>query len=117
MLPRRKPARSGIRDMSGPIRSPAHLQFVRGFLCAAYKSDGCGGPIHAHHVSHAGEAAMGQKVGDDRAVPLCAFHHDEVHRIGHETFETRRKIDLNAIADKLAHASAHIRKAKMERGK
>lgn len=116
MLTRRKPPKSGIRDMDGPIRSPAHLQFVRGFLCAAHKSDDCNGPIHAHHVSHAGEAAMGQKVGDDHAVPLCAVHHDEVHRIGRETFEARHGIDLNAVAAKLARASSHIRKAKRERG-
>lgn len=60
---------------------------------------------------------MGQKAGDDHAVPLCAFHHDEVHRIGRETFEARHKVDLNAVADKLARASAHIRKVKLERGK
>ena len=116
MLPRRKPKRSGIRDMDGPIRSPGHLQFVRGFCCAVMASDNCDGPIQAHHVSHAGEAAVGQKVGDDRVVPLCAKHHDEIHRSGRETFEERRHVDLEAVAAKLAKASAHIRKAKMERG-
>ena len=115
MLTRRKPPRSGIRDMDGPIRSPSHLQFVRGFCCAAM-GDGCSGPIQAHHVSHAGEAAMGQKVGDDYAVPLCAAHHAEVHSLGRETFEMRHGVDLGVYAAKLAKASAHIRKAKRERG-
>lgn len=116
MLPRRKAARSGIRDGDGPIRSPAHLALVRGFVCTAYHSDDCEGRIEAHHVRSAATSGVGVKPGDDHAVPLCARHHREVHQLGIESFEAKHGVDLAAWAAKLAKASAHIRKAKKERG-
>lgn len=115
MLARRKPTRSGIRDDDGPIRSPGHLKFVRGFVCACMDA-GCSGRIEAHHIRTAATAGVGIKPGDEWAVPLCDLHHREIHSMGQDTFAEKRKVDLPSVAEKLARASAHIRKIKMERG-
>jgi len=93
MLPkRRKPARAGIRE-SPQIRSPGHMQWVRTrFECAVAGSGGCGGAMHAHHVKTRGAGG-----GDEQVVPLCAIHHDEVHK-GRLTFEARHKVNLDQMA-------------------
>jgi len=45
----------------------------------------CGGnEVHAHHLLRTGEHGMGKKSGDEWCVPLCANHHDQLHRRGDE---------------------------------
>jgi DNA recombination protein Rad52 len=62
------------------LRSKAHLAFVARQPCAV-----CGRqPAHAHHLRFAQPRAMGLKVSDEFTVPLCALHHDALHRTGDE---------------------------------
>ncbi|MCF4166371.1 hypothetical protein L2U69_12010 [Zavarzinia compransoris] len=117
MLPRRKPNRSGIRDNDGPIRSPAHLAHVRGFVCVAFKSGECEGRIEAAHYRSAANAGTGVKPGDEWVFPACAKHHQEQHRIGQPAFEAKYGVDLAKECEALARSSAHIRRAKQERGR
>src|SRR5438034_1804830 len=41
-------------------------------------------PSDAHHLKFAQPRALGRKVSDEFAVPLCRVHHREVHRSSHE---------------------------------
>ena len=42
-------------------------------------------PSEAHHLRFAQPRALGPKVSDEFAVPLCRIHHREVHDHGDET--------------------------------
>ena len=62
------------------FRDKAHLQFVASQPCLI-----CGRqPSHAHHLTFAQSRALSLKVSDEFTVPLCAVHHDDVHRNGPE---------------------------------
>lgn len=62
------------------LRSQVHLDYVRQQPCLV-----CGRqPSHAHHVRFGQRGALGLKVSDEFTVPLCALHHDALHRVGNE---------------------------------
>lgn len=85
------------------IRDKAHLLFVTRHPCAV-----CGRePVHAHHLRFAQPRAMAMKVSDEFTVPLCAIHHDELHRSGDERAWWARHgiIEPLKIAAKLWEAS------------
>jgi hypothetical protein len=68
--------------ISKPVREHDrnHLKFVatQPFLvCGRTPSD-------AHHIKFAEQRAMGRKVSDRFAVPICRLHHREPHRRGNE---------------------------------
>ena len=66
-----KPVRERDRD---------HLRFVATQPCLV-----CGRtPSDAHHLRFAEPRAMGRKVSDRFAVPICRLHHRELHRRGNE---------------------------------
>lgn len=96
---RRKRPKMGVREPS-KVRSPGHLQWLRGHICAV-NTLACNGRIEAHHVRETidGEAGgIGLKPDDSCAVPLCQFHHQSLHIGGTKTFQELHKIDLAAIA-------------------
>ena len=70
--PLRKPVRA---------RNKAHLIFVAGHPCLVCQRS----PCDAHHIKFAEPRALGRKVSDEFAVPLCREHHTELHRYGNET--------------------------------
>jgi len=80
------------------IRCKEHLRCVATQPCVI-----CGRqPSHAHHLRHAQPRGVGLKVSDEFTVPLCAIHHNEVHRVGkEETWWRERNIEPLAIARKL----------------
>ena len=58
------------------IRSKEHLRYVASQPCVI-----CGRtPSHAHHIRHAQPRGLALKVSDEFTIPLCATHHDEIHR-------------------------------------
>ncbi|RXH41892.1 ERF family protein [Bradyrhizobium zhanjiangense] len=61
-------------------RSKAHLLFVRQQPCLVCQQT----PCDAHHLKFAQPRALGRKVSDEFAVPLCRAHHEELHRHGNE---------------------------------
>ncbi|MBR0829837.1 ERF family protein [Bradyrhizobium manausense] len=61
-------------------RSKAHLLFVREQPCLVCQQT----PCDAHHLRFAQPRALGRKVSDEFAVPLCRAHHEELHRHGNE---------------------------------
>jgi DNA recombination protein Rad52 len=80
------------------VRSKEHLRFVASQPCVI-----CGRqPTHAHHLRHAQSRGVSLKVSDEFTVPLCAIHHNDVHRMGNEeTWWRERKVDPLGIARSL----------------
>jgi ERF superfamily len=61
-------------------RDKAHLRYVATKACLV-----CGRePSDPHHLKFAQRTALGRKVSDEFAVPLCRTHHRELHRCGSE---------------------------------
>lgn len=61
-------------------RSKVHLMFVREQPCLVCQQT----PCDAHHLRFAQPSTLGRKVSDEFTVPLCRFHHHELHRYGNE---------------------------------
>jgi len=81
-MPSRAPGHSRRLALTKPPRhrNREHLRFVRQQPCLV-----CGRkPSDAHHIRFVQPRALGQKVSDEFAVPLCRSHHRAVHRIGDE---------------------------------
>jgi DNA recombination protein Rad52 len=62
------------------LRDKAHLQFVAAHPCLICARQ----PCHGHHLTFAQKRGLSMKVSDEFVVPLCAIHHDELHRFGAE---------------------------------
>ena len=62
------------------VRDRAHLRSVAQKACLVCARK----PSDPHHLRFAQSRAMGQKVSDEFAVPLCRGHHREVHHSGDE---------------------------------
>ena len=62
-------------------RNKAHLRYVAHQPCLL-----CGRkPSDAHHLRFVQPRALGRKVSDEFAVPLCRIHHRLLHRVGNES--------------------------------
>lgn len=106
MLQRRKPPRSGI------VRAPQrewrrHEQFLRGFVCIAFKADssGCDGKVQCCHWRTAANSGTALKPAAWDAWPGCETHHAEQHRIGQQAFEAKYSVDCLKEARRLARIS------------
>lgn len=98
---RRKVVKSGIRELRREF--PRHRKFIRSHHCVC--EDCIQEPIEVSHIRTAANAGVGIKPHDWFTVPMCREHHAEYHRIGHQTFEGRYRLNLTAIAALLAHTS------------
>jgi ERF superfamily len=90
----------GALALSEPrrYRDRAHLRFVSAQPCLI-----CGRrPSDAHHLRFAQPRALGRRVSDEYAVPLCRTHHRTLHRYGDEAawWETN-KVDAVVVAREL----------------
>jgi len=99
---------AGVIAIGKPVheRDRDHLRFVTAQPCLV-----CGRtPSDAHHIKFAEQRAMGRKVSDRFAVPICRLHHRELHRRGNErAWWQSQGIDPLAIAASLwarTHAGA-----------
>ena len=107
MIKRRKPEKTGIRKPA-QLRSPAHLQWVRGHVCAT-ETDQCEGKVEAAHVRTGTDGGMGLKPSDSFAIPLCRWHHTQQHQMGERAFELFHQISMLRIAEDLARRSPALR--------
>jgi DNA recombination protein Rad52 len=84
--------RMGIDKASLPIavtrrvRDKDHLRHIATLPCLICEQL----PSHAHHLTFAQPRGLGLKVSDEYVVPLCAIHHNEVHRSGAEALWWKR---------------------------
>jgi hypothetical protein len=90
----------GTLSLSEPrrYRDRAHLTFVASQPCLL-----CGRqPCDAHHLRFMQPQALGRRVSDEFAVPLCRTHHRALHRHGDEAaWWTSAGIDAATIAHRL----------------
>jgi hypothetical protein len=79
-------------------RDRAHLEFVASQPCLL-----CGRqPSDPHHLRFMQPRAMGRRVSDEFAVPLCSTHHRAVHRHGDEVdWWNSAGVDPAVIAQRL----------------
>jgi DNA recombination protein Rad52 len=68
------------------LRDKTHLHYVASLPCLICQDV----PSHAHHLTFAQPRGLSLKVSDEFSVPLCAIHHNEVHRAGGEAFWWKR---------------------------
>jgi hypothetical protein len=67
-------------------RDKEHLRHVGTLPCLVCEQV----PSHAHHLSFAQPRGLALKVSDEFVVPLCAVHHNELHRSGAEELWWKR---------------------------
>ena len=80
------------------LRDKAHLRHVATLPCLICKAL----PCHPHHITFAQPRGLALKVSDAFVVPLCAVHHNELHRAGAERDWWRRQgLDPLPIAARL----------------
>ena len=75
--------------MSKRIVNQKHLMWVRTLPCFISKSGflSCNGSIQAHHLLKPSDGKRGWslKAGDNEVIPLCQFHHAQLHtKFGNE---------------------------------
>ena len=86
------------------FRDKAHLRHVATLPCLICQTT----PSHPHHLTFAQPRGLALKVSDEFVVPLCAIHHNEVHRGGAEQLWWKRiGIEPLAIAQKLWKKRTH----------
>jgi hypothetical protein len=84
-MKRTKPIPKKRKPRRGPERDRKYLAFIRSFPCLL-----CARLVITQHTlteaAHTGPHGMSQKAPDDRALPLCGYHHREgvnsLHRLG-----------------------------------
>ncbi len=80
------------------LRDKPHLEFVASRPCLICDR----APCQAHHIRFAQPRAMGMKVSDEWAVPLCLTHHRLLHEFGNEVaWWATHKLEPLYIAQKL----------------
>lgn len=96
---KRKRIDKSLFDPSIPTRhrSPKHLMLVREQPCCVCKTNY---DIHAHHITYAQSNGMGLKVCDSYTVPLCMFHHMELH----QQYGNERKFWLNYCLEPIIYS-------------
>ena len=75
--------------MSKRIVNKEHLRYVSTLPCFITRAGfmSCNGPIQVHHLLKPsdGKRGWGLKAGDDQVIPLCMFHHAQLHtKFGNE---------------------------------
>lgn len=94
-----KSLESSVTILSKTIRviDKKYIEWIRSLNCIV-----CGyGLCDPHHVNKEGHGGMGTKTSDDRTIPLCHKHHQEVHQIGRKTFAKKHGIDYEHIIERL----------------
>jgi len=75
--------------MSKRIVNKEHLKYVSTLPCFITRAGfmSCKGPIQVHHLLKPSDnkRGWGLKAGDDQVIPLCMFHHAQLHtKFGNE---------------------------------
>lgn len=78
-------------------RNPKHLSYVRENPCCVCKTDQ---DIHAHHIMYAQPRGTSLKVCDSYTVPLCVYHHMELH----QQYGNERKFWLNYCLEPIIYS-------------
>lgn len=75
--------------------SDERVKWVKSLTCLVYSPGFCEGPIENAHTESGG---CGRRADADTIVPLCKFHHAQLHWCGRGVWEESREISLAACA-------------------
>lgn len=78
----------------GPLRDPEHLVRVRSLACIICGWDA----TEAHHIRECFPRSMGVRIGDDKTLPMCRKHHNELHRSSRTFWEGRAHVPVDFAA-------------------
>lgn len=86
--------------MKKRYQNKKHIGYILTLDCCCSNFE-CNGVIQAHHLLKPfdGVRGMGMKANDKNLVPLCVYHHNELHRMGNEY----------AFADKYFDNPSHLK--------
>ena len=75
--------------MSKRIVDKKHLEYVASLPCFIARAGfySCNGPIQVHHLLKPSDGKRGWslKAGDNQVIPLCMYHHTQLHtKFGNE---------------------------------
>lgn len=93
----KKPLKTEASYVKKEVREvdEAYLRFIRSLPCLVQDNE-CVGSIHAHHTISRGAGGS-----DYTCIPLCFFHHHEVHTCGKQTFANIHKFDYEKQINRL----------------
>lgn len=91
----RNPALWAALEEAGVLVQAAHKESLLSRPCAL-AGPHCNGDVVVHHVRTANNSGTGIKPPDWYGVPLCHFHHDDVHR--NQTREEKEELLKLAVA-------------------
>jgi hypothetical protein len=98
-----------------PGMSEAHLALIRQLPCVACPALCRSDPHHLRGGPASKERSFGVKSTDRWAVPICRFHHEEVHRIA-VRYEAdlfhKWRLDPYALANALWHGTGDLARMK-----
>lgn len=94
-----RPKKRSPSEFARIYGSKARVAWVKAQPCIAAHF-GCGGAIQNAHIVTGG---MGRKADARWIVPLCGFHHDQMHRNGARWFTAVYYTDLPALAAETDH--------------
>jgi hypothetical protein len=92
--------------MKKRYQNKRHIAYIHSLDCCCSNFE-CDGVVQAHHLLKPfdGVRGMGMKANDKNLVPLCMFHHDQLHRMGNELEFSHKhfgwEFQLKHIAQKL----------------
>jgi len=99
-IPRGKPpkprnAKRKASEFTRAYGSKARVAWVKAQPCLVGPNGKCAGDIENHHVKTGG----GSRRSDARfIVPICQYHHQQLHIIGRRTFEIFYNVHLETAA-------------------
>lgn len=73
------------KEMKKRYQNKKHIDYIHTLSCCCSNSE-CNGVVQVHHLLKPfdGIRGMGMKSNDKNLVPLCVYHHNELHRMGNE---------------------------------
>lgn len=78
------------REFARAYGSKERVAFVKSLPCIAWRHQ-CIGQIENAHVGNGG---AGRKADAGNVVPMCKFHHAQLHRMGQKSFESLHGLSL-----------------------
>lgn len=94
----------------GPVRDKKHLDRVRSQVCIVCRALNIAmrPPSQAHHIREMYPRTLGKRIGDDKTVPLCAFHHAAVHSMSGQEYWKSVGLDPIKWCEEFCHASDQV---------
>jgi hypothetical protein len=95
------PKKRSAADFQRVYGSTARVQWVQSQPCSVMAC-----PRSPSETAHTVTGGMGRKADAATTIPLCAYHHAELHQVGTHSFEVLHRVPLAWLAAQTAEAWA-----------